>query len=934
MPGVIVQSLKVTNKQIETAYANAANAVSPDSIKTKGVVGQEAIGNQLLPVFSGVQTCLDDFTERTFRNRISSRNASQTTTNWFNQMANAVGAESTEMTIDTELTELKRSFADLMPGDINSQTMGIKSQIVTRLNSLTESINVLSQKWYDIIQRVDSEVNRSLLEINQGCKEAYDAKKRIDSLPKNQKESILGPYYKAAEDISQFVETSQNSAEELTTINGKPLITKRSYAEFSYEKIHNIEDIVKSGEKNAIKVRYLSSDGSVLTEYTPILAANAQQYSNSKYTLGTGKITSLIELRDKIIPEKIAKLDELARVMNFNINSMAGASNFSSIETAALDLDKERIFTGKISATAVTKNNQKIIEEENYILPLELDLGKLRSNNNGIDGHVNIETIRAELDNYFETSQLQNSVKFGETKNTEDKTTGHIVSNFNLVANTDIQEDNSITFDFDVGSSSLASESHLQIIAVKVNDENITTKDGLELKGPEKLARGKTTRTNRSLTIPDITHNINNDEANTRLELKIRVTDSDGNCDTKNVYFTIHNVSGDNRNSQTLNKRYFPVEPENMQENTDAKIFRKNLPVGSAMTIHRQDGNHIQFESSRPESYNLVLQNDNSIDEETNMNLFQLMEITPMLQTTEDNSAANIKVSPLLLESPELLPTFLIKESSILTNKVNVGDKSASLKMEFKHLNYQPPEENNTITISVDGIETVYTFVAHPNNNTNQIEIKNNLNEQIKTIVDTINNPTIHNASSQSLVTAKAYDSEIIFTSKIKGELMNDKIQVLFDFTATQARLNSRNEYNNNGYAALIGGESKNLNQQQSLPGDISTVSGASKLGSFGVTETPLVPMKDMQLSNGSRTLASYVKLTIGRIITQSIQYQNIHKAEEDNYEQSLRERQEKAGVNPEEIGNDISNLSYLQKMLTKILTLKHQLDDYMLNLL
>lgn len=297
---IALSGLNIAQRQMDVISTNIANASTPGY--TRKILPQEAQSSreQVIGVRPGqLVRSVNMNLARDFWSQVSTVSSADVKVQYLEKIQQFHGAPEQEVSISAELSELRDDFAAL--SDTPSDTFLMKSAlnqaevIVDKINNFENLISQMRNDTQDdMTQTIDSINSRlqEIAEINQDIKVNTISGRSIATLQDRRDVAIE----KLSEDIEIDFFTRGDGVMVVQTNNGRELVSE------------NAETVTFSPIRAGPEAAYPSGLSGIYVG-DPQEDADATDITTS--SIG-GKLGGLIELRDEILPEQQAMLDETA----------------------------------------------------------------------------------------------------------------------------------------------------------------------------------------------------------------------------------------------------------------------------------------------------------------------------------------------------------------------------------------------------------------------------------------------------------------------------------------------------------------------------------------------------------------------------------------------------------------------------------------------
>ncbi|MBN4051829.1 flagellar hook-associated protein FlgK [Parvibaculum lavamentivorans] len=364
-----ISGLKATQAGIDIVSRNIANASTPGysrkSVTTSSVL---ANGKSIGVAFSAAQRDIDIFQQQQLRVSRADTIASQTISNYLDRIDSALGAPESGLSLAGRLADFTTALQSLATTPENAS---IRANVLAEADDFADALNGSSE----LVQQLRLEAEHGLA---NAVREANEQLQRVASL---NNQIVLGRATSgesadledqrdlAIDRLSQLMDINvvarDDGAVSLFTGGGFALLDSTS-ADISFD------------ERTSIGTNSLyNTDPSLRTVGTITLTSGSTQIDLiASGAFRSGEIAALIDLRDNVLPEAQAQLDELASELILSLSAettagtaaTAGAATGFEVDTASLLSGNTINLTYTIGGTSTTVTIVKV--EDPSILPL------------------------------------------------------------------------------------------------------------------------------------------------------------------------------------------------------------------------------------------------------------------------------------------------------------------------------------------------------------------------------------------------------------------------------------------------------------------------------------------------------------------------------------------------------------------------------------
>lgn len=343
-----VTGLKATEAGLELIARNLANAETPGYTRktlsqSTSIRGFEATGVSVDDVLRDV----DEFLQIQVRNSNSVLAGLDIKEQFLSRVDQLFGTPGNSNALDTLFNEFSESLQTLITGPedlIRREDFLGKSQILTQqLRTLTEGVQDLRQLAEDSLQDSVNELNDSLEQLAKVNEQL--------SVAGNQPADLLDERDKFIDRIAQFLEVSTR----FDSLGRASVFTRTGNA--LLEGSPSVLEFDQKGDVNATAL--YNTDENLRGVGTVILRTGSGFAIDllGNDVLNSGQIGELVNLRDNILVETQAQLDELAHglALTFSNKSVTSTAAVAGAQTG-FDIDLTGIQPGDVVSLTTTVN--------------------------------------------------------------------------------------------------------------------------------------------------------------------------------------------------------------------------------------------------------------------------------------------------------------------------------------------------------------------------------------------------------------------------------------------------------------------------------------------------------------------------------------------------------------------------------------------------
>ena len=401
-----ISGLETTQRAIDVTAQNVSN-VNTEGYSRK-VVQQQALtiaGQGAGVDISAISRTVDESLLKDLRSSGGNVGASQATDDYFKQLQNLFGSPQTNTSLSGELATLAANYQALAvtPEDVSSRI-----QVTEAAQTLTRQLQDNSAKLQTMRAQADQDIGAAVNDINT----------QLDSIQTLNVQIAEG---KATGNDTSDLEDQRDRA--LNTLSG--------YMDITYFKRSTGEVVVMTGSGRALVDRTanhlthapVSASDPLLTWSEGGIDGIHLGGADITSEIRSGKIASLITLRDTTLPNLHSQFEDLATTLHDEVNQLhnegtgfPGATSLTSSHTfAASDTP---VWSGLFRVAAVDSSG-KVVETQDFDLSTYGTVGALVTAINGManvnasigaDGKI---TVSATAGNHLAMNELTSAATVG-----------------------------------------------------------------------------------------------------------------------------------------------------------------------------------------------------------------------------------------------------------------------------------------------------------------------------------------------------------------------------------------------------------------------------------------------------------------------------------------------------------------------------------------
>jgi flagellar hook-associated protein 1 FlgK len=402
-----LKGLTVTQAQTQKIVENIQNVDNPD-YKRRNVILEASNGVTV----KGVRINIDPFLSSEQKAVASKIGHLEILHSNLQRITSFFGDPTTN---DNIISKLSQTFSSLEILANEPHLSLNKNDAVDKLQRLANTISSTSSSLYQLSHRVDQEISSVIQEINNNIQTIDELKKLLDSTPKNTEkynnaqEKMERNLTELAENIGIKAGYDESGKFFISTKTSISLADDLSY-KLIYTPLKSIENIIEGENFSPIEIAIRKGDSEQTSPKKIILSPKMIGIEQDFDSIG-GRLGGLLEIRDKIVPENIQRLDSLAVTLKENFNKLHNlGSGFPPaselLANQAISRESNVNFSGKVVVSAL--HNRSVIDNTGHTTnlldsdnmpPLELNFDNLDTGNGA--GQANIEGVLQEINYNF-----------------------------------------------------------------------------------------------------------------------------------------------------------------------------------------------------------------------------------------------------------------------------------------------------------------------------------------------------------------------------------------------------------------------------------------------------------------------------------------------------------------------------------------------------
>lgn len=481
-----LSGLNVTQRALGVLSNNVANAntvgysrqvvdLSPRVVATTGS------GVQI----DGIARKVDEYLIRAVQNQTTVNSGKQLITDYMGRIQILTGEPGKSNSIDEYIDTFFSSIKSLSQ---TPEVSSLRTQAANAGRILAQQLSSLAGNLEDLRYQADQDIQYGIQTVNEDLRRLYEINMTLFRASANgdPTASILDQRDKLITEISEYLDVSVVVHEygnvALYTKGGTPLIEELPY-QLQYTGVNSVDALINDVPLSGITVSRLNQDGT-LDKNTSFVLATAGKSSEITTPLVNGKLKSLMDMRDKEIPDILNSLDEMASTMRDEMNAIHNSGSgyppaSKLIGTREVNPFATLDWTGVARIAALNPDGSAIDSryrtDTSDMLALDLNFDELQSQ---YGGGFTVQDMIKEINQHF---QPQNKVHVG---NMNDIQIGSLSPNVPDTGN---------SFKFDLGLTNISkTNSNIWVTDVRTLDDTATDISSYTTTSPAQISLNAT----------------------------------------------------------------------------------------------------------------------------------------------------------------------------------------------------------------------------------------------------------------------------------------------------------------------------------------------------------------------------------------------------------------------------------------------------------
>ena len=412
-------SLNVNQRSLAVLSQNIANANNKEY--SRQTVNQEAIYIQ--GTGSGVRIRdvgrkVDSYLQGAVRVQQSTYGRASVVSDYTSRLQVLLGKPGSNNSIYSYANSFFNSLQSVAQTPENAS---LRVNAVNQANNVAKQVNALASGVYDMQYSIDQDIKQATDVVNSAARQIYvlnstiAANKLLGRSTSELEDSRDAQLANIAAVMDVQTYSQSNGVLNVFTAGGNSIVDESLY-QLDYSPASSTDFFANGNPSTPLRIYRLDENG--LRASNPATIVSGGLGSEVTTSVTGGKLKGLLDLRDKQLPDLLAKLDTFSATMRDEMNAVhnsgtayPGANSYTG--TRLLTSDSYSQWTGQTRIAVLGKDGQPIPanynDEANGMQSLLIDFDKLNTGQG--QGNASLQGIINEINNYYGVPQ--NKVEIG-----------------------------------------------------------------------------------------------------------------------------------------------------------------------------------------------------------------------------------------------------------------------------------------------------------------------------------------------------------------------------------------------------------------------------------------------------------------------------------------------------------------------------------------
>ena len=391
-----LSGLSSTQQGLEVVSRNVSNSGSPGYHRQSVVITDAVGGSSSYARFTGIERAFEAAIERAHSKEISGAGYADIQASFLGRLEAALGKPGSDSSLDTIYLEFENALEAVATSPDDYATRALA---VTNAQALAETLNRLTVTVQDLRQETESQLDSYVEDLNHSLSTLESINDRLSdfSIDPTSRASLLDERDRLVTQVSEMVDTRVSYRDDgtvsLMTTAGLSLLDKKA-TQFQFEPVGNLS---ASSLYNIVDAD--NGVGTIIATTPSGLKMDVVDQN----IIRSGRISSLVDLRDERLVQVQAQLDEIAGSVAQALNGVETDGVAATVGAATgFDLDATDIQPGNAleftyTESGVTKTVRVLRVDDASKLPMDY-AGPDGERVLGLDFSGGVAAVAAALD--------------------------------------------------------------------------------------------------------------------------------------------------------------------------------------------------------------------------------------------------------------------------------------------------------------------------------------------------------------------------------------------------------------------------------------------------------------------------------------------------------------------------------------------------------
>lgn len=423
-----ISGLNVNQQNLNILSQNIANANTPGY--STQVANQQAAfinGNPQGVSIASITRKVNEFLTAQVRVQTTTASAADTVQSYYQRVINLLGQPGGTNSVDQNVNALFTALQNMA----NVPSASAQTTVVNAALTLASQISGLASSVQNLRLQADSEIGNSVNTVNTILKKLHSLNTSLEraAATNENQAGLLDERDTALQQLAQYMDISTlfniDGSVTVNTTSGATLVGT-NLAQLTYQSAPSVQTFLENGSMSALQLITYDQDGKPIGKPATLVTSGVSGTNGSDSTVSSnitsGTFGALFEVRDKVLPNILAQLDELASTMRDEVNKLQNSGTSYPIPNSytgerLVSGTQQSAYSGSIRIALLNSDGSAMASpyaDEPYGLqPFTLDLSTLDTGNG--PGNVSTDGLINAINQYF--GQPQPKLKLGDLNN-------------------------------------------------------------------------------------------------------------------------------------------------------------------------------------------------------------------------------------------------------------------------------------------------------------------------------------------------------------------------------------------------------------------------------------------------------------------------------------------------------------------------------------